>query len=622
MQLGSIILVIVALTGILPLFSEALPTGSIRQGPYLNSVVYRVMDMDDIVLAIQENDIDLIGESLDPTIYNELESAEDIEIVSTPRNGFAVFHINCAKYPFNISAFRRAMAFAIDKESIAADFWEGLAYVQDCPIPASSVYSAEGLLDFTYYESDINRANQLLDVAGFLDIDSDDIREMPNGEDFTVLIEVSQSQEIQIQTGEAFAEVLHDIGINATSQPTDYYEYVNRLYFHGDFDIVLMEKDYGTDDIYEFAYDYWSEYADEPYWNFPNWINTSFDGWRDQLVHSVDYDEVYEAAIMMQRIWVEDCPGIIAYQNLILSAYRTNQLAGFVNSIHDGVPYWWTNFKVYHTDLPNNLGGALRIGTIQDIESFNFMTALSDHSQTVLMNMCDSLLRRSSDGYDIPWLAASFEIEVHDDNPTVSEGYTRFTFDIIQNATWSDGTPLTGEDVSFSLNYYRDSPGNTMGFGMSELTAAYASTTYTVIVEFQSESYWHLHRVGYKPILPKHIFEDIGLTGWNLWNPDPPEETMVTSGPFNVSKYEPNQIIELRYNPLYFYGLSDHPMDPTTSPSTMTITDTALPGLTDEIYGIPGLTILNLTVTIPSVLVIIIVLVKWKSEKPEMFDIG
>ncbi|MFW9980145.1 MAG: ABC transporter substrate-binding protein, partial [Candidatus Thorarchaeota archaeon] len=294
----------------------------------------------------------------------------------------------------------------------------------------------------------------------------------------------------------------------------------------------------------------------------------TYDSWRDQLLHATDYEDVYEAAIEMQRIWVHASPMIICYENVLLSAYRTDRFEGFINDVSDGVPGWWTNYKVHLKDaLGGPFGGTFRWANPLDLDTFNFMVSSSAYTMNVLGELYDSLIIQDPDGNDVMWLAETYEAETHDDNPAVPEGYTRFTFDIIQNATWTDGALITGEDIAFSLNYFRDAPGNPYGADLSEMTAAYAPTTYTLIVEFGSESFWHLHTAAYKPVIPKHVFQDIGLDGWNLWNPDPPNEAMVTSGPFNVSDYVAGEFAELTYNPNYYFGL-----DRTTAPTTPTDT--------------------------------------------------
>jgi peptide/nickel transport system substrate-binding protein len=239
----------------------------------------------------------------------------------------------------------------------------------------------------------------------------------------------------------------------------------------------------------------------------------------------------------------------------VLSAYRTDRFEGMINTATDGVPSWWTNYKVHLKDsLGGPFGGTYRWSNSLDIDTFNFMASTSAYAQNVNNMLWDSLIVVGPDGLDVNWLAESYYAETHADNPAVPAGHTRFTFNMVQNATWTDGTQLTAEDVAFTLNFFKEAPGNQYGSDLTDMTAAYATTTYQVIVEFATESFWHLHTVGYKPILPKHVFQEIGAANWNLWNPDPPTTPMVTSGPFNVSEYVAGEFVELTYNPNYFFG--------------------------------------------------------------------
>jgi peptide/nickel transport system substrate-binding protein len=151
-------------------------------------------------------------------------------------------------------------------------------------------------------------------------------------------------------------------------------------------------------------------------------------------------------------------------------------------------------------------------------------------------------------------------IETHSDNPAVPDGHTRFTIDIIQNATWSDGDPLTAEDVAFSFTYAMESItyGNPASTDIGDLVAAYATTTSRVIVEFATETYWHFSNFAYDTIIPEHIFNDdtgIGYAGWNTWNPVfDPAEPNVNCGPFVFSDYEAGEFYKLEANPIFHYS--------------------------------------------------------------------
>lgn len=559
-----------------PLFASAqtMDLGGIKNGPFVDKLTFRVIEGDDTqVLALQNNEIDLIGDMVDPTHLPTLEAAENIETANVVRNGYGYVTINTAKYPFNITAFRRALAFALDKEKISDDVWDGLSSPQDSCVPKVNPFSVEGQLPYTYYEAAVDEGAALLAAAGFVDSDSDGFLEGPSPagpgtvELDQVVVECAQSSTIATEVGQLVAEALTALKINAKSVPTDFYEYLNRLYFHEDYDIVFLGSSFSNFDVDWLAYEFWSEYADEPYWNFPNWRNSTYDSWRDQLLHSTDYDDVYEAAIEMQKIWVHASPMIICYENFELSAYRIDKFEGYVNDVSGGVPGWWTNQKVHlKADQGGPFGGTFRVSNAKDIDTFNFMASSSAYTGKITGELYDSLMTQDAKGNDLMWLAESYVAETHDTNPAVPAGHTRFTFNLIQNATWSDGTPITGDDVAFSLNYYFDSPGNPYGADLADLVAAYAPTPYSVVVEFDTVSYWHLHTVGYKPIIPKHYFEDLSVP-WNEWNPDPNGDDLITSGPFTVSSYVAGEFTEMEYNPNYFYGL-----DRTTNTDTTTTT--------------------------------------------------
>jgi ABC-type transport system substrate-binding protein len=566
------------LMAVSPMFSSAqtLP-GSAKSGPYLNKLVYNVITQpDQAVLALQNDQIDLIGDMVDPSFLGTLTSAQNINVTNVLRNGYGYVTINTAKYPYNITAFRRALAFALDKNAISDDVWAGLSSPQDSCVPQVNPFSVESQLTTTYYEANVALGAQLLAAAGFNDTNGDGYLEAPNGQSFSVKVECAQSSPIAQQVGTLVAAALNALHVQAVSVPTDFYEYLNRLYYHGDYDIVFLGASFTNFDVDWLGYEFASSYANVPYYNFPNFQNASYDSWIEQLLHSTDYNDVYQAAIEMQKVWVYQCPEIICYENTLLSAYRTDKFEGFVNDVSAGVPGWWTNEKVHLKDsLGGPFGGTFRWSNPLDLDTFNFMVSSSAYTMNVLNEMYDSLITQNSKGEDVMWLAESYTAQTHADNPAIPAGHTRFTFQMLQNATWSDGTQLTAEDAAFSLNYYRDSPGNPYGVDLTEMTAAYAPTPYTLVVEFDTVSYWHLHTVAYKPIIPKHVFENVGLNGWNTWNPNPPNEAMVTSGPFNVSDYVAGEFTELTYNPNYFYGL-DRTTTPTTTATGIPIGDLML----------------------------------------------
>ena len=609
---GCVLLValIIVLLGVpqVPVMAQSFDT-LLKSGPFVDKLVFNVIAQDEQqVLALMNDEIDLIGDTIDPSFMESLEAAENIETSTTFRNGYGFFTINCAKYPFNITAFRRAMAFAFDKEAISEEVLNGFSVPLDSCIPLINPFTIEGQLPYSYYNASIALANSLLDEAGFVDINLDGYRESPDGSNLSVLIEYHESSSLAMEISHALEEDLLALQVDATVTPFSWYDDIIRMP-HDEYDIRFLACDFNNLDVDWLAYEFWSEYADEPYFNLPNFQNASYDAWREQLLYSTDYDDVYEAAIEMQKVWVYECPMIICYENIMLSAYRTDKFEGHVNQAIDGVTGWWTNYKVNlkdHQDSP--FGGIFRRSAGMDINTFNIMGASTSYTINILNELYDTLLDTGPDGADIMWLAESCLVETNADNPSVPEGDTHLVFNMVQNANWTDGSPLTAEDVAFSLNFLRDAPGNKYRLDLLNMSAAYAPSTYTVVVEFSTESYWHLHRVAFKPIFPKHIMRGIVIDAWAYWSPNPPIEEMVTSGPFNITEYVAGEFIELTRNDNYFYRFEQ---PDTSSTTTSGPTNTTLPDLLELLQSV---NLVHWVVTLPSLMVIVIILAKWRME--------
>ncbi|TFF93012.1 hypothetical protein EU546_06785 [Candidatus Thorarchaeota archaeon] len=524
-------------------------------GPYIDKLVYRVIPNEsDQIDALQNGDIDIIGDFIQPRYTPTLAVYTGVDVDHTPENGYGYIVINCEEYPMNITAFRRAFAFALDKWAISDYAWDGLSVPQDSSVPQGNAFSVEGQLPYSYYEANAAFGNQLLDDAGFIDLDKNGYRETPNGSNLDVRLEVN------IYPHEALCEIFRDafesLNVSATVTDATFSTMTNMR--NGLFDMVAFHTTLPDLSVDWLAYEYWSEYASEPQWNYARFRNGSYDSWRETILYSTDYEEVEQAARRMQEIWTYECPAIVCYEKTRLSAHRGDRFEGHANDLISGVPCWWTNHRVHLKSSEGGpFGGEFRWGISSGIDSFNFMASTSSETRNVLQMLYSPLLRYSPDGRVLPWLVESYEILTHENDESVPVHHTRFVLDMVRNATWTDGEPLTAYDVAFTYCYYRDSyhGGNPYGAGLQNLTAAYAMTPYKVALEFESPSYWHIYQLVGKPIIPRHIFEGIGVEDWNVWEPAIPpagNDSLVTSGPFVISTYTPGISIELEQNPDYF----------------------------------------------------------------------
>lgn len=79
---------------------------------------------------------------------------------------------------------RKAMAYALDIDGVGEQFYDGLRYRADSHIiPNFGSFYKD---DMEGYPHDPDKANELLDEAGYVDVDGDGIREDKDGEPFTI----------------------------------------------------------------------------------------------------------------------------------------------------------------------------------------------------------------------------------------------------------------------------------------------------------------------------------------------------------------------------------------------------------------------------------------------------
>lgn len=163
----------------------------------------------------------------------------------------------------------------------------------------------------------------------------------------------------------------------------------------------------------------------------------------------------------------------------------------------------------------------LRVGSTKPFKTTN---KFGDYWYGVLSNLTshDTLIKLGTDMQPQPWLATDWEISA--DSQT-------FTFTIAEGVQWHDGTPLTAEDVKFSLEYYRDKAPRS-GW-MKEIIDTIEVADNQVIVQLQ-KPYGNLltEFMTYAPI-PQHIWEKV----------DDPEtyegpDMAIGSGPFKLEKWD------------------------------------------------------------------------------------
>ncbi|MCK4567480.1 MAG: hypothetical protein KAU48_09245, partial [Candidatus Thorarchaeota archaeon] len=130
------ILSVVAISGTSEVSAIETPSSNLNIGPYVDRIVYNVIaNQEQRILALQAGDIEMDTSFFDPIYLDQLDADPDIDIYSAIRNGYGQLTINCRDYPLNISAFRRAFAYAFDKTAVTVDIMDGFSQEHDSLVP-------------------------------------------------------------------------------------------------------------------------------------------------------------------------------------------------------------------------------------------------------------------------------------------------------------------------------------------------------------------------------------------------------------------------------------------------------------------------------------------------------
>ncbi|MEM9197358.1 MAG: peptide ABC transporter substrate-binding protein [Pseudomonadota bacterium] len=161
----------------------------------------------------------------------------------------------------------------------------------------------------------------------------------------------------------------------------------------------------------------------------------------------------------------------------------------------------------------------------------------------------EPLARYNEKGEMVPWLAAEIPTV---ENGGVSEDLTTITWTLQDGILWSDGTPLTAEDVVFTWEYCTaDGGGCQQATSFNNVVSVEALDSLTVKVTFDiAKPFPYGPFVGAQsPIIQKAQFADcMGAKA-----PECTEQNFgpIGTGPFTVTDFKANDVVVFAANPNY-----------------------------------------------------------------------
>jgi peptide/nickel transport system substrate-binding protein len=152
-----------------------------------------------------------------------------------------------------------------------------------------------------------------------------------------------------------------------------------------------------------------------------------------------------------------------------------------------------------------------------------------------------------------------------EDKWEISQDELRFVFTLRKGLKWSDGQPLTADDVVFSYNDLYLNPAipnnyvDSLRIGQSQAFPKIRQLDDRRIEFLLPEPYAPFLESAALPIMPAHILrktvakkgKDDNLQFLSTWGVDTPPEKIIVNGPYKITNYSTSQRIIFERNPYY-----------------------------------------------------------------------
>ncbi len=194
----------------------------------------------------------------------------------------------------------------------------------------------------------------------------------------------------------------------------------------------------------------------------------------------------------------------------------------------------------FGTDVPPEPGDWLMLNIPAEMPHLNPLTNSDYYASTLLDWIFDTLLDRDPETMEsIPNAATSWEI---------SDDHLVYTFHLREDVKFSDGVPMTADDVKFSFDKVMDPKVDAPHLRnyFEDITGCEAMDSHTVRFTCRKPYYRHLVMIGGLYILPRHIY------GEGDFNNHPNNRAPVGSGRYALERWETGQRVTLTRNPYYW----------------------------------------------------------------------
>jgi peptide/nickel transport system substrate-binding protein len=329
------------------------PAGYSNYPLNVETLYYKIYaSIDTAILALQSGAVDHIAWAVTAGRVPSLQGDPNIGLDYLDDNGYFYLAFNQKLEPMNDIDFRQATSYLIDKDTIVNIYMGGFGSAGSAALPPYWGEWQNASVEAYPYDNPFDATTtipeDMLDAAGFADVNGDGWRDLPDGspmEKLIILTPPADYDPIRIRAGQMIAKNLREVGINAEAKAIDFDTLVARLQSM-DFQMLIIGWSLASDPVANVfdilgpksnsnTFGFWAEDDPNPFYVDLLGVNTLADEETQELAREVDRLGILARSSFLvedqmlytkwaQGVLAEALPCNVLYYRVNVLAYRTS----------------------------------------------------------------------------------------------------------------------------------------------------------------------------------------------------------------------------------------------------------------------------------------------------------
>ena len=318
--------------------------------PKLDEVVLRVVDPSVVAKELESGKLDMV-DSFNTDQYVDNQDMEGVVFLGDIDNAYTYIGFKLGTWDKENSRvkynpeesvvgdveLRRAMWYAVDNDAVGKRFYDGFRWAGTTLIAPSHANFHDDTIEVPTYDPD--KANEILDEAGYEDVDGDGFREDPDGNELVINFASMSGGDIAEPLANYYIQAWNEVGLNVQlldGRLQEFNTFYERVGQKGDDDPEVH--------VYMGAWSVASDvdpaglYGPDALFNFPRYESEENNRLLEEGVSEKAFDIDYRIEVYKewQELMVEEIPVFPTLYRSILVPVNENI----------------RNFSAGHTDLP------------------------------------------------------------------------------------------------------------------------------------------------------------------------------------------------------------------------------------------------------------------------------